>query len=479
MLWGIAPHIIWPLRFVLPHHRGLRPAWLLRLGLFLYDHLGGRKRLPATRTLRLARHAGGALLKPEYTLGFEYSDCWVEDSRLVVLNARDAADRGARIAHAHALHRRAIAWTALWQLDAAGRAERRAHARCARARWSTRPGRGWRTCCRSVLRANDRPPMCAWSRAATSSSRGSMPRITATSSRTPTAASSSSSRTSSDFTLIGTTDRDYQGDPAQVARLGRGDRLSLPRRERISARARSRPIRWSGPIPACARSMMTAAQRGAGGDARLRAESRRGEPGEAGAAAAALGLRRQDHDLSPPGRSRAGQAGAAICRRLPGAPPGWTGRERAARRRLPDRRVRDACCARCAAPLSRSAGAPLRRLLRAYGTRVEMLLDDAQIARPTSAECFGADLTEAELRYLVRTNGFATGAQDVALAPQQARPAAHARARSPRSMACVRAVPSRAGARRVSLVLEHVGARAGRKTLMHRRCLAHASRAAR
>src|SRR5579872_2133806 len=53
VLWGIAPHIIWPLRFVLPHHKDLRPAWLLRLGLFLYDHLGGRKRLPPTRSVRL------------------------------------------------------------------------------------------------------------------------------------------------------------------------------------------------------------------------------------------------------------------------------------------------------------------------------------------------------------------------------------------------------------------------------------------
>ena len=97
-LWRMAPHIIWPLRFVLPHHKGLRPAWLLRLGLFLYDHLGARKLLPPTRTLRLNRDPAGAPLKPEYSLGFEYSDCWVEDSRLVVLNARDAADRGATIA---------------------------------------------------------------------------------------------------------------------------------------------------------------------------------------------------------------------------------------------------------------------------------------------------------------------------------------------------------------------------------------------
>jgi glycerol-3-phosphate dehydrogenase len=96
-LWRSAPHIIWPLRFVLPHHAGLRPAWLLRLGLFVYDHLGGRKLLPATRTLDLARDEAGKPLKPEFKKGFEYSDCWVEDSRLVVLNARDAAAKGARI----------------------------------------------------------------------------------------------------------------------------------------------------------------------------------------------------------------------------------------------------------------------------------------------------------------------------------------------------------------------------------------------
>lgn len=97
VLLGAMPHISWPLRFVLPHHRGLRPAWLLRLGLFIYDNLGGRKILPGTRTLDLRKDAAGKPLKPEFTKGFEYSDCWVEDSRLVVLNARDAADRGARI----------------------------------------------------------------------------------------------------------------------------------------------------------------------------------------------------------------------------------------------------------------------------------------------------------------------------------------------------------------------------------------------
>ena len=97
VLLGIAPHVIWPLRFVLPHHQGLRPAWLLRLGLFLYDHLGGRKILPGTKTLDLKRAPAGEPLRQDYALGFEYSDCWVEDSRLVVLNAKDAAEHGADI----------------------------------------------------------------------------------------------------------------------------------------------------------------------------------------------------------------------------------------------------------------------------------------------------------------------------------------------------------------------------------------------
>ena len=97
VLWGIAPHIIAPERFVLPHHDGLRPAWLLRLGLFIYDHLGGRHRLPATRTLNLRRDVAGKPLKPIFKTGFEYSDCTVDDARLVALNAQDAVERGATV----------------------------------------------------------------------------------------------------------------------------------------------------------------------------------------------------------------------------------------------------------------------------------------------------------------------------------------------------------------------------------------------
>ncbi|MEM7237749.1 MAG: glycerol-3-phosphate dehydrogenase [Pseudomonadota bacterium] len=113
------PHISWPMRFVLPYHRemrfendtptsrllsrimpwmkGRRPAWLIRLGLFLYDHLGGRRILPATSTLDLTSDPAGAPLQERFVKAYEYSDCWVEDSRLVVLNARDATARGATV----------------------------------------------------------------------------------------------------------------------------------------------------------------------------------------------------------------------------------------------------------------------------------------------------------------------------------------------------------------------------------------------
>ena len=113
------PHIAWPMRFVLPYHRdmrfesetptskllntvmpwmkGRRPAWLIRLGLFLYDHLGGRKVLPGTETVDLLSAPEGTPLNDKFAKAYEYSDCWIEDSRLVVLNARDAAARGAEI----------------------------------------------------------------------------------------------------------------------------------------------------------------------------------------------------------------------------------------------------------------------------------------------------------------------------------------------------------------------------------------------
>ncbi|MFL6664566.1 MAG: glycerol-3-phosphate dehydrogenase, partial [Rhizobacter sp.] len=92
-----APHIMRPLRFVMPHDPGMRPFWLIRLGLFLYDHLARREVLPGSRTVDLRRHVAGAALKPGFRRGFVYSDGWVDDARLVTLCAMDAAARGAEV----------------------------------------------------------------------------------------------------------------------------------------------------------------------------------------------------------------------------------------------------------------------------------------------------------------------------------------------------------------------------------------------
>lgn len=97
VLLRLAPHIIWPLRFVMPHDASMRPDWMIRCGLFLYDHLARRELLPGSVGVRFDRHPAGAPLKSGFRRGFEYSDGWVQDARLVVLNALDAAEHGACI----------------------------------------------------------------------------------------------------------------------------------------------------------------------------------------------------------------------------------------------------------------------------------------------------------------------------------------------------------------------------------------------
>ena len=128
VLLRIAPHIVWPMRFVIPHSREQRPVWLLRLGLLLYDHLGGRVRLPGTRQLDLRRAPEGQAIQERYRTAFEYSDCWVEDARLVVLNAIDAAQRGAEVlvrTEAVRARREGETWTVtLRDPDGAERTER-------------------------------------------------------------------------------------------------------------------------------------------------------------------------------------------------------------------------------------------------------------------------------------------------------------------------------------------------------------------
>jgi glycerol-3-phosphate dehydrogenase len=120
-----APHIIWPLRFVMPHEPSMRPKWMLRLGLLLYDRIGGKMSLPRSKRvdLRVAPHRG--VLQERLRTGFEYSDCWVEDARLVVLTVKDAEERGAVVrvgTECTALARAADGWRATLR-DGSGESE--------------------------------------------------------------------------------------------------------------------------------------------------------------------------------------------------------------------------------------------------------------------------------------------------------------------------------------------------------------------
>lgn len=212
-LLGAMPHIAWPMRFVLPYHQGLRPAWLLRLGLFIYDHLGGRRILPATETLSLADGPIGAPLKDTFTTGFEYSDCWVQDARLVVLNARDAAAKGAevRVATKCASAGREDGF---WQLELEDRES--GEIRSVRARALVNAGGPWvervlRDCVR--LNTGDRIRLVRGSHIVVRKRydhdrayifQGSDGRVIF------------AIPYEGDFTLIGTTDRDHEGDPSQA-----------------------------------------------------------------------------------------------------------------------------------------------------------------------------------------------------------------------------------------------------------------------
>jgi glycerol-3-phosphate dehydrogenase len=215
VLWRIAPHIVRPMRFVLPHQAGLRPAWMLRVGLFIYDHLGGRERLPGTRVLDLATDVAGAPLKPGlFSTAFEYSDCWVDDARLVVLNARDAAERGATIrtrtrAVAAAREREA------WQLTIADAGSGRREAISARV--LVNAAGPWVAEVSAVGLGRNEPGQVRL----VQGSHIVVPKLfkhdRAYIFQRPDGRIVFAIPYEGEFTLIGTTDRDYTGDPAAVS----------------------------------------------------------------------------------------------------------------------------------------------------------------------------------------------------------------------------------------------------------------------
>lgn len=217
-LWAIAPHIIWPLRFVLPQMPGMRPAWMLRLGLFLYDHLGGREKLPAARSLNLARDPAGQPLREGIRSGFEYSDLWVEDARLVVLNARDAQARGAtiltrtEITHARRLEQ---GTNAVWSLQA--RDTRTGEEREHRARLLVNAAGPWAGLVTTGVMGFNTPARIRM----VQGSHIVVPKLSdhdrAYIFQNADGRIVFAIPYETDFTLIGTTDRDYEGDPSSVA----------------------------------------------------------------------------------------------------------------------------------------------------------------------------------------------------------------------------------------------------------------------
>jgi glycerol-3-phosphate dehydrogenase len=214
VLLKAAPHIVRPMRFVLPHHTGLRPRWILRLGLFVYDHLGGRKILPATKTLNLRRDPAGKPLKSAFRYAFEYSDCWVDDARLVVLNAVDARAHGASI-NPHVRCLEAMRVTDQWRLTLKDMRSEETWTIAARAIVNA-AGPWVADVIQSVIRA-DTPTAIRLVKG----SHIIVPRLY--DDERAYILQNADGRIvfiipyEDDFTLIGTTDEDYGGDPAAVA----------------------------------------------------------------------------------------------------------------------------------------------------------------------------------------------------------------------------------------------------------------------
>ena len=400
-LWRIAPHIIWPLRFVLPFNKGLRPAWVLRLGLFLYDHIGGRKLLPATRTLQLRSDRAGEPLKPHFTLGFEYSDCWVEDSRLVVLNARDAANRGAVIApRTNCIS--GVRQDQLWRLVL--KDERSGETREIRARALVNAAGPWvGEVLANTLRGN--------APASVRLVKGShivVPRLYA---HDRCYFFQNADRRiffaipyERDFTLIGTTDLDYVGDPGAVT--ASDDEIAYlcdGASEYFSTPVDKRAVRWSysgvRPLYDDGASEAQAATR----DYVLELDA----PGRSPAVLSVYGGKITTY------RRLAESALAMLAPHLPtpaGLARGWTGRTPLPGGDFPARGFEEQVSA--IARRYPFLGATLaRRLARTYGALVSEVLGAAN-KREDLGRDFGADLTEAEVRYLVRRE-WAVSAADI------------------------------------------------------------------
>ena len=400
ILWQIAPHIIRPLRFVLPHHAGLRPAWLLRLGLFLYDHIGGRHLLPPTRSVDLSSdEVGQPLIKGRYSKGFEYSDCFVDDARLVVLNARDAADRGAVICvRTRATEIRQA--DGVWQVTVENNVSRERST--IRARVLVNAGGPW---VEQVLASGANVNAKAKVRLVQGSH--IVVRKLYEHDRAYMFQNSDGRIVfvipyQDDFTLIGTTDRDYHGDPSKVsATSAEIEYLCDSVSEYLAKPVKPEDVVWTY---AGVRPLY-----------------------DDGASEAKAATRDYVFELDTPGglpllsiyggkittyRRLAEEALERLAPYLRSAKAreGWT-----AKSPLPGGDMDVSAVAALTAELMR--GYPFLtpvhagRLARAYGTRASKLLGSAK-SMADLGQCFGATLTEAEVRYLMSVE-WACTAEDI------------------------------------------------------------------
>jgi glycerol-3-phosphate dehydrogenase len=382
VLLRAAPHLIRPMRFILPHHAGLRPQWLIRTGLFLYDHLGGRKILPGTTTLDLRKDT---TLRAEYTKGFEYSDCTVDDSRLVILNARDAVARGADIrTRTRCLGARRT--DGIWHLSLEGGTTETARVLVdAAGPWVTR-AIGETTSRRVRL---------------VKGSHIVVPRLH-TDERSYILQNTDGRVCfmipyQQDFTLIGTTDEDYHGDPADVSCT---DEEAHYLCAAVGAYVRTAPSpsnivwRYAGVRPLLDDGTSKAQE--ATRDYVLELNS--------DAVLSVFGGKITTYrrlaeatmtKLAPlfPGLRGNWTAGAA----LPGGDFPWDGVDRLR--------------ADIANRYPFLATATIRRIVHAYGTQSAEVLGDAHKLEDLG-QCFGADLTEREVDWLIR-HEWARTAEDV------------------------------------------------------------------
>ncbi|MFQ5971358.1 MAG: glycerol-3-phosphate dehydrogenase [Alphaproteobacteria bacterium] len=397
VLLRAAPHVIWPLRFVLPYSSDLRPAWMLRLGLLLYDHLGGRELLPGSRAIDLRGHPAGAPLRSELRKGFVYSDCRVLDARLVVLSCLDAAERGAQVlTRTRCTSARRV--DGLWQatLEPVGGAVRTVRARAlvnAAGPWASRLlhdviESGQRQDLRMVkgshivvrrlfahdhayiLQARDRRIVFA------------IP-------------------FEQDFTLIGTTDVDFDGDPGDVrisedevrylcAAVNRYFARPIAPEDVVWSYAGVRPLYDDGSVEA---SVVTR-------DYVLDVDARHGEAPLLSVFGGKITTFRR----------LAEHAMEKLAAHLGGMGPAWTAAAPLPGGDIPNADF-DAFLAELRARHPWLPDALAHRLARAYGTRAETVIGAARGLDGLGA-CLGGDLYAAEVDYLVR-HEWARTAEDI------------------------------------------------------------------